>query len=138
MGINLYPRCSKDCVRRRELGEIFAGRTMSPLVLRSGVKNPPSDGAQQHWSMLVFESLSAGAMALFVAIAAVMVLVGAYLIFVWPLTSWDLSNLGLEKYAPWSGRALWSVFAGGTLVGFWAFSGAAFKRKKQRNERNKS
>ena len=53
---------------------------MSPLVLRSGVKNPPSDGAQQHWSMLVFESLSAGAMALFVAIAAVMVLVGAYLI----------------------------------------------------------
>jgi hypothetical protein len=111
---------------------------MSPLVLRSGVKSPPSDGAQQHWSMLVFESLSAGAMALFVAIAAVMVLVGAYLTFVWPLTSWDLSNLGLEKYAPWSGRALWSVFAGGTLVGFWAFSGAAFTRKKQRNERNKS
>lgn len=102
------------------------------------MKNPPSDGAPQHWSMLVFESLSAGAMALFIAIVAVMVVVGAYLLFVWPLTFWDLSNLGLEKYAPWSNKALWSVFAGGTLVGFWAFSGAAFKRKKQRNQRNKS
>jgi hypothetical protein len=111
---------------------------MSPLVQRSRVKTLSSDDTQQHWSMLVFESLSAGAMALLVAIAAVMVLVGAYVILVWPLTFWDLSNLGLEKYASWSRNALWLVFAVGTLVGFWAFSGAAFKQKKQRNKRNQS
>jgi hypothetical protein len=103
---------------------------MSPLVQRSRVKTQPNDGSQQHWGMLLFESLSAGAMALMVGIVAVMTVVGAYVIVIWPLTFWDLSNTGLEKYASWSNAALWSVFAAGTLAGFWVFSGAAFKRKK--------
>ena len=78
--------------------------------------------------MLVFESLSAGVMAVLVGFLTVMVVVGVYVIIVWPLTFWDLSNLGLERYASWMTTAVWSVFAGGTLAGFWCFSGAAFKR----------
>ncbi|HEY6763661.1 MAG TPA: hypothetical protein VI386_02730 [Candidatus Sulfotelmatobacter sp.] len=88
--------------------------------------------ADQHWSMLVFESLSAGVLAVAIAIVAVMALVGAYTILVWPLTLWDLSSLGLDKYEGSINTAVWSVFAGGSLAGFWGFSGAAFKDKKQR------
>jgi hypothetical protein len=86
----------------------------------------------QHWSMLMFESLSAGVMAVTVGLAAVMAIVGVYVIIVWPLTFWDLANLGLEEYASWTNTVLWSVFAGGSLAGYWCFSGAAFKPKAKR------
>jgi hypothetical protein len=103
---------------------------MSPLVQRSRAgSTPPSDPTDQHWSMLLFESLSAGVMAVGVGLAAVMTIVGVYVLAVWPITFWDLSNLGLERYASWTDTVLWSVFAGGSLVGFWCFSGAAFKTK---------
>lgn len=77
--------------------------------------------------MLLFESCSAGVLALGVGIASVMLVVSVYAVFVWPLTFWDLANLGLEKYAEYGNTALWSVFAGGTLAGYWCFSGRAFK-----------
>lgn len=103
---------------------------MSPLVQRTrvspGQRPDPSD---QHWSMLLFESLSAGAMSVGVGIISVLIVIGVYAIFVWPLTFWDLANLGLEKYDSWANAVLWSVFAGGTLAGYWCFSGAAFKNK---------
>ncbi len=71
---------------------------MSPLVQRRRVKGPQrSADADQHWGMLVFESLSAGVMALLVGLLAVMVIVGVYVIVVWPLTFWDLTNSGLEN-----------------------------------------
>jgi hypothetical protein len=77
--------------------------------------------------MLMFESLSAGVIAVAVGLAAVMTVVGLYLVIVWPLTFWDLANLGLEKYGEWTDTVLWSVFAGGSLAGYWCFSGAAFR-----------
>lgn len=103
---------------------------MSPLVQRSrvGTTQRP-DPTDQHWSMLVFESLSAGVLAVAVGLSAVLAVVGVYVIFVWPLTFWDLANLGLEQYASWTDTVLWSVFAGGSLAGYWCFSGAAFKVK---------
>jgi hypothetical protein len=79
--------------------------------------------------MLLFESLSAGTLAVGVGLAAVLVVVGLYVTLVWPLTFWDLANLGLEKYASWTNTVLWSVFAGGSMAGYWCFSGAAFKAK---------
>jgi hypothetical protein len=79
--------------------------------------------------MLVFESLSAGVIAVMVGLLAVMVIVGIYVIVVWPLTFWDLTNTGLEKYGSWVNTVLWSVFGGGSLAGFWFFSGLAFKTK---------
>jgi hypothetical protein len=81
--------------------------------------------------MLLFESCSAGVLALGVGIACVMFTVGLYAVFVWPLTFWDLGNLGLEKYAGYGNTALWSIFAGGTLAGYWCFSGEAFKNRRK-------
>jgi hypothetical protein len=82
--------------------------------------------------MLLFESLSAGVMAVAAGLAAVMAVVGVYVTIVWPLTFWDLANLGLEKYGSWVNLVLWSVFGGGTLAGYWCFSGNAFKSKPRR------
>ncbi len=103
---------------------------MSPLVQRTrpGAPKKP-DPTDQFWGMLLFESLSAGAMAVLVGIVAVMAVVGVYVIIVWPLTFWDLTNIGLEKYGSWAQTVLWSVFGGGTLAGYWCFSGLAFKSK---------
>jgi hypothetical protein len=106
---------------------------MSPLVQRPRAGNARRpDPTDQHWSMLMFESLSAGVLALGVGFAAVMAVVGVYVIIVWPLTFWDLANLGLEKYGSWTDTVLWSIFAGGSLAGYWCFSGAAFKDKPKR------
>jgi hypothetical protein len=105
---------------------------MSPVVQRSrtgaaGQANP----ADQHWIMLLFESCSAGVLALGMGIASVMLVLGVYSVLVWPLTFWDLANLGLEKYAEYGNTALWSIFAGGTLGGYWCFSGEAFKERRK-------
>jgi hypothetical protein len=82
--------------------------------------------------MLMFESLSAGAIAMGIGIAAVLIVVCIYAVVVWPLTFWDLAGSGLDKYASWMDTVLWSVFAGGSLAGFWCFSGAAFKAQPKR------
>jgi hypothetical protein len=79
--------------------------------------------------MLIFESISAGFMAVVAGLVAVMIVVCVYVMVVWPLTFWDLGGLDLERYASWATTVLWSVFAGGTLAGYWCFSGAAFKGK---------
>ena len=103
---------------------------MSPVVQRSragSAQKPEVTG--QHWSMLVFESLSAGVVAVTVGLGAVLVVVGVYVSLVWPLTFWDLDGLGLEQVASWTDTILWSVFAGGSLAGYWCFSGAAFKAR---------
>lgn len=70
-------------------------------------------------------------MALLVGFVALVSLIGAYVIVVWPLTFWDLANLHLERYGSWTGLIVASVFAGGSLAGFSYFSGATlqFRRK---------
>jgi hypothetical protein len=105
---------------------------MSPLVQRPRVQNSADNSTDQHWSMLAFESLSAGVLAVFLGFTVVLVVVGIYVTLVWPLTFWDLVNTGLEQYAGWAQTAVWSLFAGGTAAGFWCFSGAAFKDKRPR------
>jgi hypothetical protein len=105
---------------------------MSPLVKRTRPAPQRPVPTDQHWSMLLFESLSAGVMAVAAGLATVMTVVGLYVTIVWPLTFWDLANLGIEKYRSWVNTVLWSVFAGGTLAGYWCFSGAAFKAKARR------
>jgi hypothetical protein len=78
--------------------------------------------------MLVFESLSAGGIAVFGALFTVLLLVGIYSYFVWPFTHWDLANLQLENGSWWK-YALGIIFAAGSAMGFWCFSGAAFREK---------
>ena len=108
---------------------------MSPLVDRTRVSTRRADPTDQHWSMLLFESLSAGVLAVGVGLAAVLAVVGVYLLIVWPLTFWDLASLGLEQYASWGNTVLWSIFAGGSLAGYWCFSGTAFKDAPKRKTR---
>jgi hypothetical protein len=115
--------------RRPKVAGIRPGRAMSPLVQRQRPQSAPRTTTDQHWAMLLFESLSAGAMAVLLGFAMVMAVVGVYVIVVWPLTFWDLANTGLEKYGSWASTVVWSVFAGGSLAGCWCFSGAAFKTK---------
>ena len=79
--------------------------------------------------MLIFESLSAGATSLLVTILIILALIGVFNLVVWPLTFWDGAESGLEQYASWGKLALGSIFIGGSLAGFWCFSGAAFKGK---------
>ena len=76
--------------------------------------------------MLLFESAGAGVLAIFIGFIALSTVVGIYVILVWPLTFWDLSNLHLERFSPWIEPVVWSVFAGGTLAGFLCFSGLIF------------
>lgn len=105
---------------------------MSPLVQRPRTAAPRRpDPDHQHWSMLLFESLSAGVMTIFAGFVLVTVVVGVYVIIIWPLTFWDLANLGLEKYGSWIKPILWSVFAAGSLAGYWCFGGAAFKTRQK-------
>lgn len=112
---------------------------MSPLVQRarpgSGRKSflaNQSDvpAGDQHWGMLLLESLSGGALALAVGIIAVLLVVGAYALLVWPITFWDLGDG--QQYDSWAKTVLWSVFAGGSLAGYWCFSGSAFKGRSRR------
>jgi hypothetical protein len=111
---------------------------MSSLIQRTRApkqaampRSTNGNSTDQHWSMLLFESLSAGVMALLVLMMALMVLVGVYVIIVWPLTMWDLPVQNLDGYSSWVSLVLWSVFTGGSLAGLWCFSGAAFKDKKK-------
>jgi hypothetical protein len=102
-----------------------------PLVDRPRTSPPQRAAASSdlHWGMLAFESISAGAMAVLIGFLMVLVVVGLYVMIVWPLTFWDLANSGLEQFSDLAKLIVWSVFAGGTLAGYWCFSGKAFKPK---------
>lgn len=119
----------EECARVRPV----AGGRLSPLVERSRGKNGlPEAGSDEHWSVLIFESLSVGTMVVLVVMLGLLVVVGVYVILVWPLTFWDLADVGLENYGSWLKTVLWSVFAGGSLAGYWCVSGAAFKPRPAR------
>jgi hypothetical protein len=106
---------------------------MTPVVQKERARSAEGGSASdEHWSMLVFESLSVGTMMVLVVMLAALMVVGVYVMLVWPLTFWDLSELGLENYGSWARTALWSVFAGGSLAGYWCVSGAAFRHKSSR------
>ena len=78
--------------------------------------------------MILFESLSFGMLAVFLVLAAVLLLVGVYAQIVWPLTDWDLVGFDLDTYLPLVNTALLAIFAFGSSLGFWFVSGSAFKR----------
>ena len=83
----------------------------------------------------MFESFSAGAIAVLIGMVVILAIVGVFVVIVWPLTFWDGSHSGLEVVESWGSVILWSVFAGGTLAGFWCFSGAAFRGKPKAQNR---
>jgi hypothetical protein len=80
--------------------------------------------------MILFESFSAGAMALFTTFCAVLILVGLYTYTIWPLTEWDLVNVHLGRYSTYITGALLSIFLVPSIVAFWFLSGAAWGKKR--------
>jgi hypothetical protein len=81
-------------------------------------------------TMLFFACISSGLAALIVAFVVLITVVGVYALMIWPLTFWDLANLGLEKYSGWTETIVLSVFTGGAMAGYWVFSGDRFKSKQ--------
>jgi hypothetical protein len=77
--------------------------------------------------MLLFESVSAGGIAVLAAILAILLLVGVYSELVWPYTKWDLASLDPGTSQHYLEYLLGAVFAAGSALGFWSFSGAAFR-----------
>ncbi len=80
--------------------------------------------------MLFFASFTSGLAALIAGFVVLISGVGLYAVLIWPLTFWDLANLGLEKYGNWAGTIALSVFAGGALAGYWVFSGGPLGSKR--------
>ena len=95
------------------------------------VKRRPQARNDQGLLMLLFESLSAGAVAVFILISALLAAVGLYTIIVWPLTKWDLANINPEKLRRSLDYVLTAIFVAGTATGLWCFSGAAFRGRKR-------
>jgi hypothetical protein len=83
--------------------------------------------------MLIFESISAGGIAVLLTFVALLVLAGIYCLVVWPLTHWDLAHVDVGSW--WKG-ALGLIFAAGAIAGFWCFSGSAFRAKAGTGRRN--
>lgn len=79
--------------------------------------------------MLFYAGLCGGIAALFLGFFLVLAVVGAYVILVWPLTFWDLANLGLEALGGWIWLIVLVTFAGGALGGLCYFSGLTLKSK---------
>jgi hypothetical protein len=84
--------------------------------------------------MLFFASFSSGLAALMVGFIVLITGVGIYAVLIWPLTFWDLANLGLEKYGSWTGTIALSVFVGGAMAGYWVFSGEPSKLKQKTSQ----
>jgi hypothetical protein len=88
-------------------------------------------GPLKQWAMIAFESMGAGALAIMLVFAAVLVVVGVYVQVVWPLTDWDMVGVSLEPYESAIIMALVFVFITGSAVGFWFVSGAAWQTQRQ-------
>jgi len=110
------------------------GGTSGARDRRAGDKPPARD--EQIWPMLIFESLSAGGIAVLLVLGLALVLVGFYVGIVWPLTKWDLAHINQQTYLRWCEGTLWLIFAAGSGAGFWYFSGAAFREKPARTAGN--
>jgi hypothetical protein len=105
---------------------------LSPLVQRKRPIRPAQStvtGPVLYRRVLFYASLLGGISALFLAVAFLMAVLGIYVILVWPLTFWDLANVGLEELGSWTWVLVAATFSGGALSGYCYFSGFSFAPK---------
>ena len=105
---------------------------MSPLVQRKRPirpARPTVSDPELYRRMLFYASLLGGISALLLGVAFLMAVLGAYVVLVWPLTFWDLANLGLEELGSWTWVLVAATFGGGALGGYCYFSGFSFAPK---------
>jgi hypothetical protein len=87
-------------------------------------------GAVDHWSVILFYSMGFGAIAVGILLFAVLVAVWFYGQFIWSFTQWDLANVRLTPFKSLAQLIVVATFLGGTCVGLWCFSGAAWRNRK--------
>jgi ABC-type multidrug transport system permease subunit len=87
-------------------------------------------GAVDHWSAILFYSMGFGAIAVGILLFAVLVVVWFYGQFIWSFTQWDLANVRLTPFKSLAQLIVVATFLGGTCVGLWCFSGAAWRNRK--------
>ena len=85
-----------------------------------------------HWSVILFYSMGFGAIAVATLLFAVLVAVWFYGQFIWAFTQWDLANVSLAPFKSLAQLIIGATFVGGTCVGLWCFSGAAWRNRKPR------
>jgi hypothetical protein len=82
--------------------------------------------------MILFYAIGGGALALGLFFLLALCAIGLYSQFVWTFTMWDLSSVRSAVLRPWANFTLLMVFACGTAVGVWFFSGFAWRHLKGR------
>jgi hypothetical protein len=90
---------------------------------------PPSSGAIDHWSYVLFYSMGIGTLAVGALIFTVLVAVWLYGQFVWTFTQWDLADVRLTPFKSLAYLVIGTTFLAGTGAGLWIFSGAAWKNQ---------
>jgi hypothetical protein len=94
---------------------------------QAATRKPEPESGLEYWGRVVFHSIGVGALALALLFLLVLLGVGVYGLIVWSLTGWDLASIDWKSYESTAKGVLWLVFATGTGVGLWFFSGAAWK-----------
>jgi ABC-type sugar transport system permease subunit len=73
-------------------------------------------------------SMGIGTIAVAALLFLVLMVVCLYGQLVWSFTHWDLADVRLTPFKPLAYFLLAGTFIGGTCVGLWCFSGAAWKK----------
>jgi len=71
-----------------------------------------------------------GTIAVGILLFAVLVIVFLYGQFVWTFTQWDGAGIRLTPFKSLAYLIIFGTFVGGTCVGLWCFSGAAWRNRK--------
>lgn len=79
---------------------------------------------------MLFYSLGFGMTAVGILLFAVLLIVSLYGQFIWTFTQWDMANVRLTPFKSLAYLILAGTFVGGTCVGLWCFSGAAWRNRK--------
>jgi len=124
MGVRTVERSRVSTATRTKAGAVppprgIPGRPTTP--------KPEPENGLEYWGRVVFHSIGVGALALVLLFLVVLLGVGVYGMIVWSLTGWDLASIDWKSYESMANGALWLVFAVGTGVGLWFFSGAAWR-----------
>jgi hypothetical protein len=98
------------------------------LSARAPSSQPSASGAIDHWSIVLFYSMGFGVIAVIILLFSVLLLVWLYGQFVWSFTQWDMANVRLTPFKSLAYLILAGTFLGGTCVGLWCFSGAAWRK----------
>jgi hypothetical protein len=86
---------------------------------------------------VLFYSMGFGAIAVGILFFAVLVMVFLYGQLIWSFTQWDLSSVRLTPFKSLAYLILIGTFVGGTCVGLWCFSGAAWRQRAAQSRRRR-